>query len=143
MLCNYSCRDGRYYYRFKNADVKDWLWKSGSILELYVFLQEKKKNADCCVGVYLDWDGIIQPQPGLDVFNEIDVLTLQDNVLTFISCKSGKLAGNQALHAMYELETVAERFGGKYARKVLAIAYPLSEAYRNRASEMRIEIRQV
>ena len=47
----------------------------------------------------------------------------------------------QALEPMYELSTVAKRFGGKYARKVLAIIHPLKQVYMDRAKEMGIEIK--
>ena len=71
---------------------------------------------------------------------KIDVLTLKGNIPTFISCKSGKMDGNKALPALYELETVARRFGGKYAKKVLAVTSSIGEAYLARAEEMGIEI---
>ena len=58
-----------------------------------------------------------------------------------ISCKSGKMGGQQVLHALYELETVASRFGGKYAKKVLVTANELGDAYMERAKEMGIEVR--
>ena len=143
ILCDFECKNGKYYYRFKNTEVKNWMWKSGTILELYVHLQEKKKNDDSRVSVHLDWDGVVHNELGMDVCNEIDVLTLKGNVLTFISCKSGKMGGNQAMQAMYELETVAKKFGGKYIRKVLAVACPLSQTNANRAAEMGIEVMQL
>lgn len=143
IIRNYECTGGRYYFQFKSSEVKNWLWKSGTILELYVYLQEKKISDDCCVSTNLDWDGVVHMQSGVDVHNEIDVLTQKGNILTFISCKSGRLGRNQAMHAMYELETVAERFGGKYIRKVLAITCPLSQTNANRAAEMGIEIMEL
>lgn len=140
VLCDVVHEKGKYQFRFKNQFVKDCLWDGGSILELYVYLREKKKNDDCRVGVHLDWDGEIQYPGGADVLNEIDVLTLSGNVPTFISCKSGKMDGAKALPALYELETVADRFGGKYARKVLVTTNPLGDAYMARAEEMGIEL---
>lgn len=130
-----------YRFTFKNDFVKDCLWDGGSILELYVYRCEKKNAPDCRVGVHIDWDGEINYPWGADVLNEIDVLTLQGNIPTFISCKSGKMEGAKALPALYELETVARRFGGKYAKKVLAVTRPLGEAYQARAEEMGIEVR--
>jgi hypothetical protein len=44
---------------------------------------------------------------------------------------------------MYELETVASRFGGRHAKKVLVIAKEMSEVYRERAIEMGIEVRDL
>nr|MCR4841799.1 DUF1887 family protein [Eubacterium sp.] len=88
----------------------------------------------------LDWDGCIHPGSGDDVINEIDVLSLAGNVVTFTSCKSGKLNGQSALHPLYELEAVAKRFGGRYARKRLVLIHPLGDVYVERAREMGIEV---
>lgn len=142
LILNLVHADGRYSFSYKNGDVADCLRDGGSILELYIFRREKKDShcTDCKVGVHLDWDGVIEEQPGKDVLNEIDVLTLTGNVPTFISCKSGKMDGNQALHALYELETVTRKFGGRYARKVLVICSSLNEVYHTRAEEMGIEV---
>ena len=46
----------------------------------------------------------------------------------------------QSLHALYELDTVARRFGGKYAKKVLVTADKLGDIYLERAREMGIEV---
>lgn len=107
--------DGIYYgFRFKNEEIKACLW-----------------------------DGVIHERPGEDVLNEIDVLSLNGYVPTFISCKGGKMAPHQILHALYEVETVAGRFGGKYAGKVLVTAADIGDIYRERAAEMQTEIRQM
>ena len=63
------------------------------------------------------------------------------NIPTFISCKSGRMEAHQTLYALYELDTVAKRFGGKYAKKVLVSAKALGEVYMERAAEMNIEVR--
>ena len=135
--------DDRYSFRFKNRLIKDCLWEGGSILELYTFLTQKKDSEDCKAGVHLDWDGVIHPQRGIDVMNEIDVLSLKGNIPTFISCKSGRMGAQQTLHALYELDTVAKRFGGKYAKKVLVSAKDIKGVYLERAEEMGIEVRNV
>ena len=49
--------------------------------------------------------------------------------------------GNVDQMALYELETVAKRFGGKYAKKVVATAQPISPGHLQRAKEMGIEVR--
>ena len=46
----------------------------------------------------------------------------------------------QALVPMYELQTIATRFGGKYARKVLATVQPIQGVYVERAKELGIEL---
>lgn len=130
-----------YTIRYKNEAIMESLWEGGSVLELHTCFMENQTSDECRVGVHLDWDGIIHTTPGIDVLNEIDVLSLRGNIATFISCKSGRMASSQALHALYELETVAGRFGGKYAKKVLVTANPLDEVYMERAKEMGIEVR--
>ena len=44
--------------------------------------------------------------------------------------------------ALYELETVASRFGGKYAKKVLVAPQGLSYGHRLRAQEMGIIVKR-
>ena len=135
-----SNEDGVYSFRYSSKAIKDCLWDGGSILELHTYYQMKPAADDCQMGVHIDWDGTINHAYGKDVLNEIDVLVLHGNILTFISCKSGSMDSNKALNAMYELETVARRFGGKYVKKVLAIMKPMGRVYQERAKEMGIEV---
>ncbi len=135
-----SNEEGVYTFRYGSRAIKDCLWDGGSILELHTYYQMKQVADDCMMGVHIDWDGTIHRAYGKDVLNEIDVLTLEENSLTFISCKSGNMDSNKALNAMYELETVARRFGGKYVKKVLAIMKPMGSVYLERAREMGIEV---
>ena len=142
ILLDVEHANGVYRFRFKNRSIKDCLWEGGSIFELHTFQEQKKESDDCRAGVHLDWDGVIHTIPGKDVLNEIDVLSLKGNVPTFISCKSGKMDANKTLHALYELDAVARRFGGKYAKKVLVSAQDLVDVYLERADEMGIEVRK-
>ena len=143
ILLNVEHSNNNYRFKFKNEKIKECLWEGGSILELHTYQKEIKNGRECQLSVSIDWDGKINNPIGIDVLNEIDVLTLEGNIPTFISCKSGKMSGNQALHALYELETVTSRFGGKYAKKVLVSAKEIGEAYIERANEMEIEVRQI
>lgn len=133
--------NGIYSYRYKNESIKNYFWDSGSILEMYAFLKEINENDvnDCRVGVHIDWDGIIHSVPGSDVLNEIDIMSMKDNLPTFISCKMG----NVDQMALYELETVANRFGGIYAKKVLITAKDIAPGHLLRAEEMGIEVRKI
>ena len=133
--------EGKYQFRFKNKAIKGYLWDGGSILELYTYLQEKGRSDECRVGVHLDWDGVLEGPAGIDVLNEIDVLSLRGYIPSFISCKSGKLSPQQCLHALYELDTVAHRFGGKYAKKRLVVTAEINEVYQERALEMGIALK--
>lgn len=135
--------DGRYDFSFKNEKIKDMLWESGSVLELYAFRQESEVSDDCRVGVFLDWDGVIQPRTDEDVLNEIDIMALRGNIPVFISCKSGKMDTKTALFSLYELQAVSEKFGGKYAKKILTTVQPIPNSNLLRAKEMGIEVREM
>ena len=124
-------------FRYKSGKIKELLWDAGSILEMHTYMEERSGADDCRVGVHLDWDGIIYNHSGKDTLNEIDVLSLHGVIPTFISCKNGSV--NQM--ALYELETVADKFGGKYAKKVIAAPQGLNDSHSLRAKEMGIEIR--
>ena len=132
-----------YSFRYKNKAVRDCLRDGGSTLELYIYQRERENSDDCKVGVHLDWDGVLHYAPGIDVLNEIDVLVLRGNIPTFISCKTGKMGPSNTLHALYELHTVAERFGGKYAKKLLVTSRMPADVYIKRAEEMGIDIEQL
>lgn len=128
-----------YHFRYKDSVIKELFWDSGSILEMYAYLLESRREetADCRVGVHIDWDGVIHSGGNQDVLNEIDVMAIRNNLPVFMSCKIGHV--DQM--ALYELETVANRFGGKYATKILATAQIPSEGHMRRAKEMGIEVR--
>ena len=134
-------QNGRYRFRYKSEYVKDLLCDCGSVLELCVYLDELETSDECMVGVHIDWDGEIHTTPGIDVLNEIDVLSLKGYIPTFISCKSGNMKPINTRNALYELDSVARKCGGKYARKVLAIEKEISDVNAERAREMGIEVR--
>lgn len=134
---NYVHTKDRLSFRYKDEKIKEILWDAGSILEMHTFMEERKNSDDCMVGVHLDWDGIIYNHSLKDTLNEIDVLSLKGVIPTFISCKNGSV--NQM--ALYELQTVADKFGGKYAKKVIAAPQGLNDTHSLRAKEMNIEVR--
>ena len=70
-------------------------------------------------------------------------MSLKGLIPIFISCKSGKMTEKNTLHALYELDTVANRFGGKYAKKVLVAPQGIVDVYKMRALAMGIEIRGI
>lgn len=125
-------------FTLKNDYVASAILESGSILEEKVFQIEKARPdcTDCKIGVHIDWDGVIHTGYGKDVLNEIDVLSLRGNIPVFISCKTGSVNQN----ALYELETVADRFGGAYVKKILAVSRSISSGYKHRAEDMGIEV---
>lgn len=143
--------DDNVYYKYKNTFVKRCLSNSGDVLEMKCFcealaLREKGKPYfnDCCVGVTIDWDGIIhsKDENWKDTTNEIDVILMRGLIPTFVSCKNGKIGEEE----LYKLNTVAEKFGGKYAKKMLIATklerdnYVAKMAYMRRAEDMGIKI---
>lgn len=124
-------------FRYKSSRIQDQLWDAGSILELHTYREYNEDADDCKVGVHIDWDGTIHGGWGRDTVNEIDVLALKGYIPTFISCKNG----NVDQMALYELETVADRFGGKYGKKVLVAPQGMNKSHRIRAREMDIEVK--
>lgn len=124
-------------YSYRDETLRDCLLDAGSLLELRTYYKRLNsgKYCDCRVGVHIDWDGEYMG-PGMDVENEIDVMLLEGYVPVFISCKNGKV--DQM--ALYELHTVAKRFGGKYVKKELVAGQYISTGYRSRAEEMDILI---
>lgn len=128
----------RFCFYFVNDEIKHAITDTGSLFEQMVYKNEVKEGVECQIGVHLDWDGIINSEDG-DVLNEIDVLKLEGNILTFISCKDTKKLNNSAL---YELESVARRFGGNYAKMKIATRAQITDITRGRAKEMGIEIEE-
>lgn len=111
-------------FRFKNEQIKKCLAKSGQVLELFIAIsaseiRDDKGNpvyTDVMSGVFIDWDGEIHPGTQKDVENEIDVILMKGLMPVFISCKNG----NTDINELFKLSVVADRFGGKFVRKVLA-----------------------
>ena len=135
LLKNVRHENGFFGYTFPNEGIRDCLRDSGAPLELYTYLTMRPNYTDTVLGVHLDWDGRIHTSIASDVVNEIDVMMMDGYVPVFVSCKNGN-AGKEAL---YELRTVAERFGGKYARMILVCSAPLDGVDAERAEEMGIE----
>ena len=124
-------------YSYKSSLIKDCILDAGSLLELATYYQRKNsgKYSDVRVGVHLDWDGKITCW-GKDVENEIDVMTLEGNIPTFISCKNGEVSPT----ALYEIDAIAEEMGGKYAKKELVVGAAIANVQKERAKRMNITI---
>ena len=133
-------------YKYKNRDVKDLLTKAGLLLELFITINAIDFNNkdgtsyynDVLTGVVINWD---DEEGKRSVRNEIDVLLVKGLVPVFISCKNGEVE----VEELYKLSAVANRFGGKCAKKV--IVAPSIEEMGNeaigiieRANEMGIRI---
>ena len=138
-------------YTYKNEFIMRCLDKAGDALELKSYFEAlslevdgKAYFNDCYVSVNIDWDGIIHPLEDnwKDTTNEIDLILMRGVTPIFISCKNGKIGEEE----LYKLNTVASRFGGKYAKKVL-IATKLErdtpaaqKSYMQRAKDMNVHL---
>lgn len=137
---------------YKSEQVKKCLLRAGLALEMKVFVTLSnltEKNGDLMYndvmnGVVIDWDGKFHDEtfsPSMvDTENEIDIMAMHGVVPIFISCKNG----NFNVDELFKLNSIAERFGGKYARKVLvASKMPdgiAGEHLRNRMGDMKIHL---
>ena len=127
LICDFRPDNDILTFRYKNEQVKRCISKAGNILELYVYMlaqeivtEDPTFYDDIGIGVVVDWDGVIHgADDGIDTKNEIDVILMRDLIPLFISCKNGEVHKE----ALYELETVAEKFGGEYAKKILITTY--------------------
>ncbi len=149
LLETYLCNDDLFSITYKNIQVKHCLTVAGKVLEMKMFLaaldaEEKdgeKTYNDVMNGVFIDWDGDIGTDKyDCDTSNEIDVMMMHGMVPVFVSCKNGYINKDE----LYKLNTVAARFGGKYAKKVL-VATSLDDSgasnhIRQRAGDMGIRL---
>lgn len=137
---NLTIYTDRIAFRYQSNHLRNCLLDAGSVLELQTYYERLESGLydDCKIGTHLKW-GTDAADTGYMVNNEIDVLLLRGYVLTFISCKGG--AADQM--ALYELDTVASRFGGKYAIKELVTASSVETHHRQRAEEMGISVIEV
>lgn len=151
LLLNYTETDEKITYRYCDEALYRLLSKAGNVLEVKMLLLTlQMKNDDgspWCTnavnGVYIDWDGTLHTRydEEKDTENEIDVLLMRGIFPVFISCKNGMVKEEE----LYKLSTVADRFGGKYARRILCATYlgksDGSNAYlRQRAADMFISL---
>ncbi len=149
LICEFEADEETVKFRYKNNQVRRCLSKAGNILELYAFMtvEELRENEgvydDTDIGVFVDWDGVIYGEESdkKETRNEIDVIVMKGLIPIFVSCKNGEVRKE----ALYELNTVAEKFGGEYAKKVLLTTYVSSDAesrkyIMQRARDMKIDI---
>ncbi len=135
---------GGFYIIFKSDITKNCLTVSGRTLELQIYNAVRNyvsKNElfynDVENDIIIKWDGDIDPETP-DPVNEIDIMMMRGAVPVFVSCKNGRCTSDE----LYKLNTVAARFGGKYAKKILALANPADKDadFRQRAKEMGIKL---
>ena len=149
LILNYRLTEKGLAFRYKSESVRRALTKAGNILELYGYMlckeiahEDEGFYNDIHNGVIVDWDGIVYDgfYSCADTHNELDIVMMRDVVPVFVSCKNGEVHKE----ALYELDTVARKFGGKHAKKVLLSTFvAFNEKSRNhvkmRARDMNIE----
>ncbi|MCD8391036.1 MAG: DUF1887 family CARF protein [Firmicutes bacterium] len=139
VIRNLEISRGNVRFRFADCKIRRLLCDVGVWLELHTYRCARSSGEfdDVDMSVVIDWNGIENEYD--DVTNEIDVIVTKGVVPVFISCKSGSVNTS----ALNEIHTLAERFGGKYAKAVILTAAQISEesprTYR-RALEMGITV---
>ena len=150
LIAELKCNADEISFVYSNEFVKGCVAKAGDILEtkvLQVVSDMKDENGayfcDAERGVFIDWDGTVHSNADeeKDTANEIDVLVMRDLIPVFISCKNGAFDDEE----LYKLYTVASRFGGVYAKKILVCSdfFERSEHtahLEQRAKDMQIKI---
>ncbi len=146
LIKSWEFNGSKFKLRYKNANVKRCLTKAGQALEMKIYataVRAAEKDGtpvfnDVLTGVCIDWDG---KKTGTDTENEIDVMMMRGMCPVFVSCKNGYVD----IDELYKLNTVAQRFGGKYAKKLLvASALDVSAGFgkilKARADDMGIRL---
>ncbi len=136
-------------YTYNSQLLRYCTLKAGNVLEIKTLLEGRavQENGmpyfhDCRTSVGIDWDGIVyHPVDHIpETRNEIDVVLMRGTTPLFVSCKNGNIVEEE----LYKLHTVAERFGGPYARKMLIATNwdqkdpPANRAFIQRARDMNI-----
>ena len=111
-------------YTYNSQILRYCTLKAGNVLEAKTLLEGRAvlENGapyfhDCQISVSIDWDGVVHDPIDRvpETRNEIDVVLMHEMTPLFISCKNGNIGEEE----LYKLHTVAERFGGPYAKKML------------------------
>lgn len=149
LLSGWTVDENTLCLTYKNMQVKRCLIKAGQALEMKTYsllrkVEDKEGNRvydDVVNGVVIDWDGLVREDDAPDTKNEIDVMMTHDITPVFVSCKNGYVDANE----LHKLNTVANRFGGKYAKKALiATAVDAlgdgADYFRHRAASLNITL---
>lgn len=123
LILNLTVDEQRVSFTFKNEQVLRILKKAGNLLELYTCYTALATGnyQDCRIGVFINWDGMDagRKRSGWETTNELDVFLIRGCTPMFISCKNGEVRND----ALYELQSIADRFGGKHVKKALVSTY--------------------
>lgn len=110
-------------YNYTSPEFRFCTEKAGNVLEMKTLLEGREVAdgnqslfQDGMMSVCIDWDGVPNGSTA-DTRNEIDVVFMRGTTPLFVSCKNGEVPEEE----VYKLNTVADRFGGPYAKKLLVV----------------------
>jgi len=126
-----------WHYYFTGGWFEYWVWQQ---------LTDNGEYDDvrCNVKVHTNFNGNahrdarlrVSTIPRHEIKNEIDVLAIRNGVPVFIECKAGKITAA----TVNNLYSMAERYGGRYAQKLLISLYPeRSPSIRDKINESGID----
>ena len=141
LINNVTLKNGTLSFESKNPQIKRCLTTAGQILELKTTLSLLSINEanngnlfnDILTGVTIQWE--LPEENNAIITNEIDVIVIKELVPFFISCKNGDVEAEE----FYKLSTIATKFGGKYAKKILVATEEIT-GLTQRATEMHIRV---
>lgn len=114
-------------YTYNSEFLRYCVHTQGNVLELKTLLEGRAVREEDApffgesrMSVKIDWDGDIPASKYAfsGTRNEIDVILMRGATPLFVSCKNGDVKTEE----LYKLHTVATRFGGPYARKMLIVS---------------------
>lgn len=116
MINHLEIKGNKVSFSYKNEIIKKCINNIGTSLELYIYMIAKNMNYfdDVKISAIIDWNGI--ENESSNVQNEIDVILTKGVHPIFISCKSGK----PNTRDLTELHTLVNKFGGEYAKGLIA-----------------------
>ena len=138
-------------YNYTSPEFRFCTEKAGNVLEMKTLLEGRETIVgdqplfqNCMMSVCIDWDGVTHDfrSDTVDTRNEIDAVFMRGTTPLFVSCKNGEVLDDE----VYKLSTVAERFGGPYAKKMLIVTDLQKKngepdlALEQRAEDMGIEL---
>ena len=109
--------------------------KAGNLLEMYSYAAALDCGAftDACVGVPVDWDGIIT-QDNTEPTNEIDLFLSTGHIPVCVSCKNCQVTSEY----FYEIFSIAAHYGGQYAIPMIISTVKNLPSIQKRAKAMGI-----
>ena len=122
-------------FRFQDKQIRFWLRDVGSALEAFTFKRAYDSGMfrECKCSVILEWES---EDAQKNVYNEVDVMTVQGVTPYFISCKACKIN----TYALNELEILRNRFGGEGAVAMIVSTETCNSATRMRAAALNIQV---